>query len=469
MRSHSDEPWSLCSLVLPTMGPSLPNGRNYTDRTSKDQLQSRPAFSVISLILLGFTSIAFYLQIFLLGDLRQRIPEFLVYYFVLFTIYLWAAFRTHHCSTQSLLRTILGFALLFRIILFFSEPCLSDDIHRYLWEGYLQSHGVNPFNYAPEAPELVPLRNDVWLRVNNKDASAIYPPLLQMVHAAAFMVFRSAWGFKLLFLLAEAALIWVLLRLLKLYARNTGDIIFYAWNPLVIVEIAGSGHHDVCVVALLLAAALFALTAHEGKAVLALAGSILCKLYPVTSVPFFLKRIGWRYTVWLLLLLVAGYLPYASAGRRLFSALLYYREKWRFNGFFFMQLSAQLKDERHVEQLMLLMVAVVIGACLYLKLDLLEQVSWATGAVLLCAPTLFPWYLIWMAPFLCLFPNPAWLLLTALSPLSYYVLIDWWTLGLWRQSDLFLRLQYYPFYGLLIWNLLQVWRAKTRVICANNW
>jgi hypothetical protein len=60
-------------------------------------------------------------------------------------------------------------------------------------------------------------------------------------------------------------LIWVLLRLLKFYGRNSGDIVFYAWNPLVIVEIAGSGHHDACVVALLLAAALFALTAHQGK------------------------------------------------------------------------------------------------------------------------------------------------------------------------------------------------------------
>ncbi len=466
MRKHIGEP--LSGLVLSIMGLSLPNRTNYTDRISKDQLQTRPAFSVISLILLGFASITIYLQIFLLGDLRQRIPEFLFYYFLVFTIYILAAFRIHWDAEQSRLSTILGFALLFRAILFFSEPCLSDDIHRYLWEGYLQSQGVNPFSHAPLAPELVPLRNDGWARVNNKDAAAIYPPLLQALHAAAFMIFRSAWGFKLLFLLAEAALIWVLLRLLKLYGRSSGDIVFYAWNPLVVVEIAGSGHHDACVVALLLAAALFALTAQQGKATLALAGSILCKFYPVVSLPFFLKRIGWRYLVWVPFMLVAGYLPYASAGARLFEALLYYREKWRFNGFLFLQLSEQLKDDRQVEQLMVLMVGVVIAVCLCLRLDLLEQLYWATAAVLLCAPTLFPWYLIWMAPFLCFFPNPAWLLLTALGPLSYYVLIEWWTLGLWRQSELFLKLQYWPFYGLLIWNFLRVWRARTKVRCANH-
>ena len=67
---------------------------------------------------------------------------------------------------------------------------------------------------------------------------------------------------------------------------------------------------------------------------------------------------------------VVGYLPYASAGARLFEALLYYREKWRFNGFLFMQLSEQLKDDRQVEQLMVLIVGVVIGICLYLQTGL---------------------------------------------------------------------------------------------------
>jgi hypothetical protein len=143
------------------MGTGLPNQTNYTDGTPKDQLQSRPPFSVISLILLGFASIAFYLQILLLGDLRQSVPEFLICYFALFTLYLWAAVRTGRCSAKNQLYTILAFAFLFRAILFFSQPCLSDDIHRYLWEGYLQSQGVNPFGFAPQAPELAPLRNDL--------------------------------------------------------------------------------------------------------------------------------------------------------------------------------------------------------------------------------------------------------------------------------------------------------------------
>jgi alpha-1,6-mannosyltransferase len=86
--------------------------------------------------------------------------------------------------------------------------------------------------------------------------------------------------------------------------------------------------------------------------------------------------------------------------------------------------------------------------------DLLKQLFWVTGTILLCIPTLFPWYLLWLVPFLCFFPNPAWLLLSCLTAFSYYVLIDWWTLGVWRQSSFFMQLQYYPFYALLIFDFL---------------
>src|SRR5262249_43853934 len=219
------------------------------------------------------------------------IPEFLVCYFALFVLYLWAAFLTLRRRSRTQLYIILSFAILFRFALLFSKPSLSDDIHRYIWEGYLQTQGVNPYKFAPQAPELVPLRSDLWDGVNNKDASAIYPPLIQMLHAVAFMIFRGAWGFKLLFLLAEAVLVCLLLRLLKILGHCGDDVVFYAWNPLVVVEIAGSGHHDPCVVTLLFAAVLFTLTARPARAVLSLGGSILCKLYPLVFLPFFIKRL----------------------------------------------------------------------------------------------------------------------------------------------------------------------------------
>lgn len=419
------------------------------------------------MILLGVVSLAVYFQVLFLGDLRQRIPEFLLCYFALSALYLCATVSLARFTTKKSLYLVLAFACSFRLVLFFSHPWLSDDVYRYQWEGYLQVRGVNPFEFAPQALELASFRNEAWQQVNNKDASAIYPPLLQLIHAAVFWTLRSLWGFKLAFLVAEAGLVWLLLRLLRFYGRQENQVMFYVWNPLPIIEIAGNGHHDACVAALVLAAAWFTLAVQHRKAVLSLAGAILCKLYPVAVLPFFLKRLPWRSLLWLGVLLPAAYLPYASAGDRLFSGLLHYGDKWRFNGFLFQKLSEQVTDET-AGRLLLLMAGAVIGARLVLKVDLLSQLFWTTGIVLLCAPTLFPWYLIWITPFLCFFPNPAWLLLTVLSPLSYNVLIEWWTIGVWRQSDLFLKLQYYPFYALLIWSFFRAAKPKSEVRCRSN-
>ena len=86
-----------------------------------------------------------------------------------------------------------------------------------------------------------------------------------------------------------------------------------------------------------------------------------------------------------------------------------------------------------------------------------------TGAVLLFSPTLFPWYLVWIIPFLCFFPNPAWLLLSGLSVLSYEVLNGWSVLGIWRSDPFFLKLQYYPFWGMLaLMGIGSAWRRRPR-------
>ena len=67
-----------------------------------------------------------------------------------------------------------------RLILLAMHP--GDDIWRYLWEGYIQNHGFNPYLTVPSAPELIPLRTDAfnldgWSQINHPDHAAIYPPV----------------------------------------------------------------------------------------------------------------------------------------------------------------------------------------------------------------------------------------------------------------------------------------------------
>src|SRR4029450_10116090 len=111
---------------------------------------------------------------------------------------------------------------------------------------------------------------------------------------------------------------------------------------------------------------------------------------------------------------------------------------------------ARLSSEVLSEKLIVLFIAILIIALLLGTNDLLKQLYWMTGAILLFAPTLFPWYMVWIIPYLCFFPNPAWLLFSITSAISYYVLIGWWTLGRWEQDSFLTALEYYPFLMLLV-------------------
>lgn len=127
--------------------------------------------------------------------------------------------------------------ILTRLLLLPMYP--SDDIWRYLWEGHIQNLGFSPYNFPPNAPQLIPYRTDWWGLMNHLDTSAIYPPLTQLGFRALALISTSVLFFKLAFVLADLAVCWLL-------SKNWGDrrTLVYAWNPLVIYSFAGGGHYD---------------------------------------------------------------------------------------------------------------------------------------------------------------------------------------------------------------------------------
>ena len=54
---------------------------------------------------------------------------------------------------------IFGVAILLRMLLLFTEPLLSSDIYRYVWDGKVQAAGVNPYLYPPAHETLAYLRD----------------------------------------------------------------------------------------------------------------------------------------------------------------------------------------------------------------------------------------------------------------------------------------------------------------------
>jgi len=76
---------------------------------------------------------------------------------------------------------IWGFAMLFRILLLFSTPSLSDDIYRYIWDGHLFARGINPYAYPVNSPLLDGIEIHMRALVNHNWMASPYLPVAQLL------------------------------------------------------------------------------------------------------------------------------------------------------------------------------------------------------------------------------------------------------------------------------------------------
>ena len=208
---------------------------------------------------------------------------------------------------------VLWGALFLRLAFFPLLPDLTDDPFRYIWDGWLQLEGINPYKFVPSDPALETVQSaDLYEKLNSKEYYSIYPPLSQLFFALAGLFYDGGWAtayyvLKAAFVAVEFGGVLLLARLTT--ARN---VLLYAWNPLVLIETAGQGHTEALLVPLLFAAMWAVRQQRGGLASIAIAGAGLVKLYPFALGPYLLRRFGWR-AVWPGALVVLGLsLPYAA-------------------------------------------------------------------------------------------------------------------------------------------------------------
>ena len=408
-----------------------------------------------------------FVAILSLGDLKEYLVEFLALAFLAGAVYLVAVFLVERVapSRRAALWVILLAALAFRLTLLPLEPSLSGDLHRYRWEGRVQTAGFNPYSVAPVDDRLRSLRDESFPQMTSLNYPAFWPPLAQLCFRLLVRLGGSSYVFKSAFLLFDLASIYLLLELLAAAGRPRAAVLIYAWNPLVVVEISGSGHYDALAVATLLLASLLIIRERQRLSIVALAASAMLKLYAIWLLPVFAVRRKLQS-----FLLFAGvcaicYMPFAEAGRALFSGFGLFAAKWRNNASLFNVLLWLVPNEQVAVGISL---GIVTGVALYFAawrpreelpgLDVLRA-SFLTIGVLLCVSySVFPWYFTWIVPFLCLWPSPAWLLLTVTAFLGHHVLIGYAATGAWHYSPSILALEYVPFYALLLagWSHRQI-------------
>src|SRR5262249_7306304 len=121
--------------------------------------------------------------------------------------------------------------------------------------------------------------------------------------------------------------------------------VWYAWNPLAVVEVAGSGHFEPLALLPLVAAAALA-PAARARGWAAFAASLGAKYAGVVALPAFVRHARPRARAILAaaMVLVPPFALYELAGWLRFDSLRAYAENWRYNDFAFAWLRMHVQD-----------------------------------------------------------------------------------------------------------------------------
>ncbi len=234
-------------------------------------------------------------------------------------IYLLSAWIILHArSSRSTLVIVIAFAALFRLSILFSAPYLSDDIYRYIWDGRTQAAGINPYQYIPADKALAPLRDEtIYPKINRREyAHTIYRPGAEMVYFLATRVSERVTWMKTVMVGFEVFAIWGLLQLLASFNLSGQRVLIFAWHPLLVWEIAGSGHVEAAAIAFIVLALLARRRRWDSVTGAALAGATLIKLFPIILLPAMYRRWGWKTPATFVLIITIAYLPYFGVGAK---------------------------------------------------------------------------------------------------------------------------------------------------------
>jgi len=294
----------------------------------------------------------------------------------------------------------LALAAVWHLAFLLKPPGSDDDIHRYLWDGRVQRLGYNPYVVVPSDPALAGVHTQETRTLNNPDLPSPYPAGAELFFRAVTATHESIFTLKVAFVLCDLAIVLVLLDLLRSSGQGAHWILAYAWNPLLATEVAGSGHIDIVGVLLLLVS--FAALGRRWRATAAVAFglAVAVKFLPIVLLPLYWRRVRLRDGA--LAALVGGllYVPFLNHGRIPIGSLGTFVRSFRFNDPVFATLE-RVAAPQFVAGLAML-AGLVSAIWLRRKAPAWspDAFAWPMAASLLCAPVVYPWYLLWLLPFL---------------------------------------------------------------------
>jgi len=356
---------------------------------------------------------------------------FLVLFSLAFLAYCSGALAAYHLRSRRSVAVILAIGVITRLILLPTSPSLSTDAYRYVWDARVARAGIDPYAYPPAAPEVAGLRDSsIYPKLNHPTWQTVYPPPAQAFFRAVYWIAPdSVTAMKLALGIAELLTLTALVLLLLTLDLPAGRLAIYAWNPLLLVEIWGSGHLDALVLAAVSAAALASARRRDALAAVLLGLGTLVKLYP--AVLFLLLPARRRMSV------VAAFASVVAAGVIVTGGP---------NHWPFAPIGRYVRDEyfnpglvrSFVNEPMLALAATAAWVI---------AVAWRGGGAhlaaravpliagfIVLAPSVFPWYAVWLVPLLAVTPSVPLIAFTGTVAFAYtFFLSQPWAIPWWAR------------------------------------
>lgn len=363
--------------------------------------------------------------------------------------------------TRALVAVIIGFAVVFRLTFVPHDPVASDDIYRYVWDGRVALSGVNPFAFAPDDPKLAGLHTpDLPSKINFPHMRTLYPPLAQVffyVSAAAFG--DSVLGMKLLLMVFECSTMVLLVLILKRLRLSPGLVLVYAWCPVPVMYFGLDGHIDALAIPFLLLSLYLMLANRKVGGAVALGFAGLAKLYPMFIVPLLWRlESSWKRLVVVavpVLMLTAGYLFYTEPTGGVFDSFMTFNSRFEFNGSMFTILYPLLRSNEATHVVCGVLFGLLLAVLAVIDRPILEKIFLAFLGFVVFSPIVHPWYLAWLTALVTLRWSVAVIVLLGISNLSNVVVYQYHTTGIWRDNPWVVLVEYFPFYILLIGEIVQ--------------
>jgi len=328
-------------------------------------------------------------------------------------------------APRALLFSAFALAVAFRLPLALAPVGADNDMIRYLWDGRVQRLGYNPYLVLPSDPAMAHTHTEETARMPSLRTRTPYPPAAQLFFRMVVGLKDSALAMKLALVACDLLTALVLWRWLIATGKNEWLTLAYAWSPLVILEVAHSGHMDTLGALWIVTSAYWLSRNRTMLSAVAFVLAVASKLLPIVLLPLYWNRIRVRDAAFAGILLVALYFRFAHEGSLTFGSVPNVIANIRFNAPIFSALSAwSAPQTAAVVAVGLGLVAAAIARWRSGPADP-EAWAWPMAISLACAPVIYPWYLIYLTPFL---------FVRATLPLAVWTFTSFGTYIVWYQA-----------------------------------